>query len=163
MNGNKTTSGANPAGRWDGFSSADLVLVDSAPLIYFLDDHPEFAPRFSGLFELHEQDRVRIAISVIAVSEVLAGPFKRGLDAVAKRYEKSLSNFDIVPVSIEIAIMAARLRTAAGLRLPDALVAATALEIGATSLVTHDRDFSRLKQGLRILNGGAESITQASQ
>ena len=131
---------------------ADLVLVDSAPLIYFLEDHPQFAPRYHGLFELHEQGRVRIAISVVSAAEVLAGPFKHGLDVMAKRYEKSLAQFEIISVSIEIAISAARLRASAGLRLPDALVAATALEIGATALVTHDRDFSKLK-GLRILNG----------
>ena len=138
--------------QWGDLRRADLVLVDSAPLIYFLEDHAEFAPRFQGLFELYEHEQVRVAISVISVSEVLAGPIKHGLDVVAKRYEKSLGGFEVIPVSIEIAISAARLRAAAGLRLPDALVAATALEIGATALVTHDRDFSGLK-GLRVLTG----------
>jgi len=47
---------------------------------------------------------------------------------------------------------AARLRASLGLRLPDAVQAATALELGAVALVTHDRDFSRLK-GLRVISG----------
>ena len=135
---------------WGGLNRTDLVLVDSAPLIYLFEDHAEFAPRFQGLFELHDRGQVRIAMSVISLSEVLAGPFRSGLDAVAKRYETSLGGLEIIPVSSEIAILAARLRTSARLRLPDALVAATALEIGAAALVTHDRDFSKL-EGLRIL------------
>lgn len=137
---------------WAGLNEGDLVVVDSAPLIYLLDDHPEFGLRFEGLFQAYERGALQIAISTIAMAEVLAGPFKHGQDVLAKRYERALSGFLVVPVSQEIAVTAARLRASTGLRLPDALQAATALEVGAVALVTHDRDFSRL-QGLRIILG----------
>lgn len=130
------------------------MVVDSAPLIYLLDDHAKFAPRFLGLFELHAAGQVRVAVSTISIAEVLTGPFKHRQDALAKRYEKALSGFEVVPVTQDIAVTAARLRASTGLRLPDALQAATALEIGAVALVTHDRDFSRL-QGLRVIDGSA--------
>jgi len=52
----------------------------------------------------------------------------------------------------EVAVTAARLRASLGLRLPDAVQAATALELGAVALVTPGRDFSRLK-GLRVIGG----------
>lgn len=135
-------------------NDGDLVVVDSAPLIYLLDDHPAFAQQFVGLFEAYERGELQIAISTMAVAEVLAGPLTHGQDAIAKRYEKALAQFDVVPVSQEIAVTAARLRAGSGLRLPDALQAATALEAGAVALVTHDRDFSRL-QGLRVILGAA--------
>ena len=137
---------------WGGLSEGDLVLVDSAPLIYLLDDHPEFGPRFEGLFEAYERGALRIAISTIAVAEVLAGPIKHGQEVLAKRYERTLGAFEVIAVTQEIAVTAARLRAGTGLRLPDALQAATALEIGAVALVTHDRDFSRLKD-LPVLLG----------
>ncbi|MDA7417630.1 PIN domain-containing protein [Xenophilus arseniciresistens] len=140
------------AALWGGLCEGDLVVVDSAPLIYLLDDHPEFAPRFEGLFELHRDGKVQIAISAIAVAEVLAGPFKHGQEVLAMRYEAELAGFHIEPVTQAIAVAAARLRTLGGLRLPDALQAATALEVGAAALVTHDRDVSRL-QGLRVITG----------
>lgn len=145
-------STAETSALWGGLRDGDLVVVDSSPLIYLLDDHAEFASRFEGLFEAYERGALQVAISTIAVAEVLAGPFKHGQDVLAKRYEKTLSNFEVVSVSQEIAITAARLRARGGLRLPDALQAATALEIGAVALVTHDRDFSRL-EGLRVLLG----------
>ncbi len=96
--------------------------------------------------------RCGLAIPVVSAAEAPAGPLKHGLNGTATRHERSLAPFEIIPVSIETAISAARLRASAGLRLPDASVAATALETGATAWVTHARDFSKLK-GLRILNG----------
>ena len=138
---------------WGELHSGDLVVVDSAPLIYMLDGRPDFAAPFEGLFELHAQGLVQIAISTIAVAEVLAGPFKHGQQVLARRYERALGAFDIVPVTQQIAVTAANVRATFGLRLPDALQAATALEIGAVALVTHDRDFSRL-EGVRVILGG---------
>ena len=143
---------AGKATLWGGLLHGDLVVVDSAPLIYLLDDHPEFASRFEGLFEAYERGVLQIAISTIAIAEVLAGPFKHGQDVLAKRYEKALGGFEVVPVTTEIAVTAARLCASTGLRLPDSLQAATALEVGAVALVTHDRDFSGL-EGLRVLLG----------
>lgn len=153
---------ASPSGRkttrkpavplWGGLRQGDLVLVDSAPLIYLLEDHPLWASAFEGLFELQARGVVQIAISTIAIAEVLVGPLKHGQDVLAKRYEKALAGFEVMPVTQEIAVTAARLRAGTGLKLPDALQAATALEIGAVALVTHDRDFSRLPD-LRVLLG----------
>lgn len=137
---------------WGGLRSGDLVLVDTAPLIYLLEDNLEFAPLFIGLFEACEHGQVQIAVSTIALAELLVGPLKNQQEALAKRYEKALSAFDLLPVTQEIAVLAARLRASLGLRLPDALQAATALVHGAVALVTHDRDFSRL-QGLRVISG----------
>ncbi|MDM0109116.1 type II toxin-antitoxin system VapC family toxin [Variovorax sp. J22R24] len=137
---------------WGGLHDGDLVVVDSAPLIYLLDDHPDFAPAFEGVFALQAQGVIQIAISTVAMAEVLAGPFRHRQDVLAKRYEKALSGFDVVPISQEISVTAARIRASAGLRLPDALQAATALETGAVALVTHDRDFSRLAD-LRVILG----------
>lgn len=145
-----------PALLWGGLRPGDLVVVDTAPLIYILEDHPHFAPLFEGLFEAADRGDVQIALSTISMAELLVGPFKEGRDALAKRYEKALGSFDLVAVSPEIAVTAARLRASTGLRLPDALMAATALEIGAVALVTHDRDFSKLS-GLKVLLGQSDN------
>lgn len=148
----RSASAAAGASTWGGLQRGDRVVVDSAPLIYLLDEHPQFAPLFEGLFGLHAQGDVLIAISTIAMAEVLAGPFRHAQEVLARRYEKALAGFEVVPVSQEIVVSAARIRAATGLRLPDALQAATALDVGAVALVTHDRDFSRLK-GLRVILG----------
>ena len=83
---------------------------------------------------------------------MLTGPLKAGQTGLAKRYEKSLSHYAVIPVSTPIAALAAQLRTQYRLKLPDAFQLATALDIGATAFVTHDRDFSQVT-GVNILMG----------
>ena len=148
----RASKSASGARIWGQLKLNDLVLVDSAPLIYLLDGYPQFSSLFEGLFVAFEREQLRIAISTITIAEVLAGPFKNSQDVLAKRYEKALTCFEVIPVSQEIAVSASRLRIACKLKLMDALQAATALEIGAQALVTHDRDFSRFS-GLPVLFG----------
>lgn len=128
------------------------MLVDAAPWIYLLEDHPTFAPKFTGLFEAAAAGEIELALSTVALAEVLTGPCKAGQTALAKRFEAALTSYRVVPVTTPIASLAAQLRAQYRLKLPDALQLATALEIGADALVTHDRDFSAV-QGLQVLTG----------
>ena len=135
-----------------GLTEGLRVTVDSAPLIYFLEDHKVLARRFAPLFEADAQGAIEIVVSAIAVAEVLAGPLKAGNEALANRMRRALAQWEIVPVDADLAALAARLRASAGLKLPDAIHAATALQSGSSALVTHDRDFSKL-ESLRIITG----------
>ena len=141
---------AKPA--WAGLAPGALVVVDTAPIIYLLEDHPQFLPLFIGLFEAEAAGELQIAVSTITVAEVLTGPLRAGQDALAHRYETALSRYAVVAVDSAIAVSAARLRARYALKLPDAIQLATALELGAAALVTHDRDFARV-EGLAILRG----------
>jgi predicted nucleic acid-binding protein len=137
---------------WGGLSEGATVLVDTAPWIYLLEDHAEFAPRFLGLFEAAERGQIQLALSTVTLAEVLTGPFKAGQTALAKRYEAALGTYQVVPLSVAVASLAAQLRVQYRLKLPDAVQLASALQIGASALVTHDRDFSAV-QGLPVLMG----------
>ncbi len=130
---------------------AALLLVDSAPIIYLLENHMQLAARFAPLFEAHTAGRVRFSVTTITIAEVLTGPLKAGDDALALRYRAVLETWRPVPLDIDIAERAARLRASLGLRLPDAVQAASALAINAAALVTYDRDFSRVR-ALRVLS-----------
>jgi predicted nucleic acid-binding protein len=146
-----TRAGA-AAALWGGLSEGATVLVDTAPWIYLLEDHAEFAPRFLGLFEAAERGQIQLALSTVTMAKVLTGPYKAGQTALAKRYETALSAYQVVPLSAAVASLAAQLRVQYRLKLPDAVQLASALQIGAAALVTHDRDFSAV-QGLPVLMG----------
>ena len=73
-----------------------LLLVDSAPVIYFLEGHPKFGPYFQPLFEIHAAGRVRFAVTTITVCEVLTGPLKSNDEATARRYRSVLDSWQLV-------------------------------------------------------------------
>jgi predicted nucleic acid-binding protein len=91
-------------------SEDSLLLVDSSPIIYVLEDHPQFGPRFAPLFAAHAARRLRFAVTTIAVAEVLVGPLRAGDDALAQRYRAILGSWRPVALDLDIAANAARLR-----------------------------------------------------
>lgn len=134
-----------------GLPEQPLLLLDTAPIIYCLEDNAEFGPRFQPLFEAHRKGEVRFAVTTITLAEVLAGPLQSGDEALARRYRAILESWRVVDLDTDIAESASRLRASLRLKLPDAVQAASALAINADALVTHDRDFSRLKS-LRVIS-----------
>jgi len=128
-----------------------LLLMDSAPIIYVLENHPKLGPRFTPLFEAHALGRVRFAVTTMTISEVLTGPLQAADEALARRYRAILESWQPVALDIDIAESAARLRASLRLKLADAVQAASALAINAAALVTHDRDFSRVRS-LRVIS-----------
>jgi predicted nucleic acid-binding protein len=138
----------------EGLPENALLLVDSAPIIYVLEDHPELASVFRPIFEAHEKGLVRFAVTTVTLAEVLTGPLNKGDEVLAEKYRATLRSWFVVDLDAETAESAARLRAALKLKLADAVQAASALAIGADALVTHDRDFSPLRD-LRVI--GVES------
>ena len=127
-----------------------LLLIDTAPIVYILERHPRLAVRFEPFFERHARGELSFAVTTIGIAEVLSGPIAAGNEILTRRYRALLETWRVVDLTTDIAESAARLRAAYRLRLPDAIQAASALEIGADALVTHDRDFSKLG-ALRVL------------
>ena len=118
-----------------------LSHLDAGVIIGFLDaaDAHHDAARFALSESLHRGDRLSIAASAFA--ECLVGPARAGPKAV----QLVRAAIDRVPVSVmeldsEIATTAATLRARhRALKLPDALVIATAVSCGADRLITTDR------------------------
>jgi predicted nucleic acid-binding protein len=127
-----------------------LLLLDSPPIIYFLEEHPRLAARFEPLFEAHRNGTVRFAVTTLAIAEVLTGPLQAGAETLTRRYRGILGSWQVLDLTADIAEGAARLRASLRLKLPDAVQAASALSINADALVTHDRDFSRVR-ALRVI------------
>jgi predicted nucleic acid-binding protein len=134
----------------EGLPENALLLVDSPPIIYVLEDHSDLAPVFRPVFEAHENGLVRLAVTTVTLAEVLTGPLSSDDEVLAERYRSTLKSWFVVDVDPEIAESTARLRAALKLKLADAVQAASALAIGADALVTHDRDFSAVRD-LRVL------------
>lgn len=128
-----------------------LILVDSAPIIYTLEAHARFAARFAPLFQRHADGEIALAVTTVTIAEVLTGPLRAGEEALARRYRAVLEAWQVVGLTCDVAESAARIRGKYNLKLPDAIQVASALSINAAALVTHDRDFTKVR-GLRIMS-----------
>ena len=119
------------------------IMLDSAPIIYFLEDHAELAGRYAPIFKRAESQDYEIVISTVTLAEVLTGPLRAGDENLAETYRTALlgSAGRFIDLSPAIAVRAARIRARSRLRLPDAVQMATALETACTAFVTHDHDF----------------------
>lgn len=136
----------------DGIPDGAAVLVDSAPVVYALEGSALARP-FEPIFEAVEAGRIRAIVTPITLAEVVAGPLRAGREDLAARYRAALTSspgWTLRPLDADIAMLAARLRFRHRLKLPDALQLATALEEGCHALITHDRDYHRVK-GIAVL------------
>jgi hypothetical protein len=109
------------------------VLLDTDVCI----DHLEGTARLPGR-------RATLAYSVVTRAELLAGP-----EAQHEPARRLLAPLREIPVDRRVAERAGALRREAGLRLPDALVAATALVHHLTLHTRNLRDFRKVT-GLRL-------------
>jgi predicted nucleic acid-binding protein len=128
----------------DRLPDGALLLMDTAPIVYFLEAHPKFAKVFKSLFERHAAGELRFAVTTVTIAEVLTGPLQSGNEALAERFRAILQSWQVIDLTADIAESAARLRASLRLKLPDAVQAASAIAINADALITHDRDFSRV-------------------
>ena len=128
-----------------------LVVLDSAPIIYILEDHPKYRRRFEPIFDSHAAGHVRFAVTTITIAEVLTGPLAAGEEMLARRYRSILESWQVIDMDADIAESAARMRGLFRLKLADAVQVASAIAINADALVTHDRDFSSVT-GLSVIS-----------
>ncbi len=91
--------------------------------------------------------------STMTLLEILVRPFQLGSIEVAEEYEILLSSFPhlvIRDVNRAVARRAAQLRADYQMKPVDALQIATALEVGATLLITNDQGLRKLTPQIEI-------------
>ena len=68
-----------------------VITLDAAPIIYFLQDHPIFAPLFAPIFEMADRGDLGIVISAVTLAEMLTGPLQAKDEVLTARYRKTLT------------------------------------------------------------------------
>jgi predicted nucleic acid-binding protein len=129
------------------------VGLDTAPLIYFIEKHPQYSPILQPFFEAVERGDIQIVTSTLTLTEVLIHPLRQGNQSLARQYSSVLLNAEHVrtlAVSSPIATEAAQLRADHGYKTPDAIQLATALAGHAAFFVTNDETLVSLS-GLHVV------------
>lgn len=121
---------------------AGPVALDTAPFIYFMEEHPRFGAVVGSLFEAIDRGQIEAVTTGVTLLETLIVPLRRNDHALAARYEALLTGsrrLRLVDLDRPLLRAAAEIRAATGVKSPDALQMAGALHAGCTALVTNDR------------------------
>ena len=118
-----------------------LTVLDAGVIIGFLDGNDAHHDAAQEVLRTSRDRNDRLVLPASALAEVLVGPARRGPDAVAAVHGLvGRLPIEIAPLDADLAGVAAGLRAGPrSLKLPDALVIATAAHLEADHLVTTDR------------------------
>jgi predicted nucleic acid-binding protein len=119
-----------------------IVALDTAPVIYFIEENPLYLEKISPFFEAIDKGEIKTITSVITLLEVLVHPLRNNNQELAQKYRDILSNTEgltIVPLTSVIAEEAARIRARYNLSTPDAIQIATAIHMEASFFLTNDQ------------------------
>ena len=118
-----------------------IVGLDTAPLIYYIEEHPLYLPIVDPFFDAMGRGALTVITSTMTILEVLIQPLRSNASDLIAEYRDillhtpNLATFDLNPAIAEIA---AQLRAAHHLRTPDAIQVATAIHGGAAFFLTND-------------------------
>jgi predicted nucleic acid-binding protein len=127
-----------------------VSVLDASVLIALLDEMDVGRPVARAAIDRSQQDH-DLLIPITAFSESIVAPYRRSLRD-GQRAEAALAALGrLVDVTRDIASRAAQLRAASQIKLPDALILATATHVAADQILTLDRRWRGLDPRVRLL------------
>ncbi len=132
--------------------SSSLIYVDTSPVIYTIESHPDYYSLLQPLWLKFQTNEVEIISSELILMETLVVPLRTANNALIAEYEQLLlsSEMRLIPISQVILRQAATLRATTNLKTPDAIHAATALSVNCTQFITNDKGFRNVS-GLPVV------------
>jgi hypothetical protein len=121
------------------------MTIDSNIVIAYLAEDL----RVSSFLDACREQGIYLYISTVVASEVLAFEMTPEERKIVKQFLKN--NFIIIPFSEDLVDLVAELRMTSRIKLPDAIIAATALHTGSALLTRNVKDFKKVK-GLKVMS-----------
>ncbi len=119
--------------------SVKRLFLDTAPVVYFVEQNPEFIARVEPIFARLDLDIIGV-ISAITLAECLVFPIKRGFTDVEQAFEEVVNSdrVEFIVTDREIAKLTAIIRAKYNFQLPDSIQIATAIESNCDAFLTND-------------------------
>lgn len=125
------------------------VFLDTAPIIYFLDNDVNFGEKAKNIFEEILENKKRIVTSVITCTEYLTFPYKNNNFEKVEAFFEFVSDCDIplYSVDVEIAKKASIIRAQyKEFKTMDALQLASASIQGCDLFLTNDKQLKQFRE-----------------
>ena len=129
--------------------SGEIIFLDTAPFIYFFEQHPEHFPALEKLFaQIYETDAQAIT-SIITYIELTTHPARLGKHQLIRKYRDYFTNSEnisLFPLDMHIADYIVELRAKYQFKTPDAIQLGTAIACGADYVLTNDTAWQKFEE-----------------
>ena len=126
------------------------VFIDTAPIIYYIQAHPEFGPLAREVVKAFKLGNLVAYSSVITLTEVLPKPIEINNLTLARQFSdflKHAKHLTLVEISEGMAETAGHLRGRyPSLKTIDALQISAAIDLGVDVFVTNDTKLKQIKE-----------------
>jgi len=134
----------------DELDQINTIFIDTAPIIYYIEAHPQFGPLAREVINAFQSGRLGAFSSVITLAEVLPKPIEAGDEKLARKFAEFLKhgrNLNLIEISASMAERAGRLRGKySDLRAIDAIQISVAIDVGADAFLTNDKRLKQVKE-----------------
>ena len=133
--------------------SGDIIFLDTAPFIYFFEQHQRYFPALERLFNQLYETGAQAITSIITYIELTTLPARQGKNQLVRKYRDFLSNSEnisLFPLDMNIADHVVQLRANYQFKTPDAIQLGTAVASGADYILTNDKEWQRL-EGIKVV------------
>lgn len=138
----------------DELNRINTLFIDTAPIIYYIEAHPQFGPLTKEIFDSFQLQKFNAFSSVLTLTEVLPKPVEACDEKLARKFAEFLKygkNLTLIEISASIAEKAGELRGKySSLKAFDAIQISAAIDIGADAFLTNDNRLKQIKE-LKIL------------
>lgn len=117
------------------------VLLDTSSLAAYFGSESTSPIAAFLIDDYVRSGRNRAVVSAVSAAELLVRPLRAGRGDLGRsilEFLRTFANLDIVPVDLTVASMAAALRARDGMKVPDALIAASGLDRSAAVALSDD-------------------------
>ena len=126
-----------------------LIALDTCVWIYHFEASVAYGAAADHVLQAVSEGRIAAVASELVLLELLVAPLKKGTQDRADEIELSLVHFphlQLAAVTRRVLVGAAEIRARYGLRTPDAIMIATAIESGATLAITNDAAWKKVPE-----------------
>jgi predicted nucleic acid-binding protein len=138
----------------DSLEGVRRLFLDTAPVIYFVEQHPKYFAAVREVFKLLQNSFLVGVASPITLAECLVRPYSLGQTQLQQNFIELLTdnnNIEFVLIDKQNVILeAAQIRGRYNIQLPDAFQIAVALAARCDVFLTNDAILKRITE-LRVL------------
>jgi predicted nucleic acid-binding protein len=131
----------------DALRGVTRLFLDTAPVIYFVEQNPNYADRVNEIFDRIDMSTVGAVTSPITLAECLVGAISGGSVQLVQDFTDLITagpHVTFMWIDAAVAEEAARQRIMHNLTLTDALQVAAALAVQADAFLTNEVKFKRV-------------------